>query len=83
MLDGLTSIPNHVSIDLRAMATPYRERLMEDLINATIYHPLVVTITKPLTHLMLNVDFSLAGAFTLACTLSLQLFKVLRGYAYK
>ncbi|WP_157447847.1 hypothetical protein [Paraburkholderia ginsengiterrae] len=56
---------------------------MEDLINATIYHPLVVTITKPLTHLMLNVDFSLAGAFTLACTLSLQLFKVLRGYAYK
>lgn len=56
---------------------------MEDLINATIYHPLVVTVTKPLTHLMCNVDFSLAGAFTLACTLSLQLFRVLRGNAYK
>ena len=56
---------------------------MEDLINAMIYHPLVVTITKHLTDLMSNVDFSLAGAFTLTCTLSLQLFRVLRGNAYK
>lgn len=56
---------------------------MEDLINAVIYHPLVVTIAKHRTDLMCNVDFSPAGAFTLACTLSLQLFRTLRGNAYK
>lgn len=82
VLDGLIPHTNYVSIDLQAMVTPYRERFMEDLINAMIYHPLVVTITKHLTDQMCNVDFCLAGAFTLACTLSLQLFRVLLGNAY-
>ena len=55
---------------------------MENLINRIIFHPLVAMWTIHLTDLMANADNSLAaGAFALACTLSLRLTKALHRIA--